>query len=284
MNSDSSLGTHAIRRSLLVLLVLGAVSCHGPGHATSSAVPRAGPLVVVGGGGTTLAIQNATLNLAGGLEAHVVVLPQASASETRGVGSVEMWQDLGAKDVQNLDPLDGPDVRAAIESADLIWMPGGSQSRLMEALQEAGLVELIRSRHRTGAVVGGTSAGAAVLSTHMIKGGDSADLESVRRSGTELAPGLGLWPDALVDQHFVKRRRHNRLLSAVLDHPLLIGVGIDERTAVILSDGEIRVVGDGTVSVYDARGAEVQETEEQATLGAFGVLLHLLRAGMRFKV
>ncbi len=263
-------------RSVLLFLMLAAVSCQAP--------QNAGALVVVGGGKTIPAIQEAVFTLAGGSGARIVVLPQASASERRGVGSVEMWAQHGPADVQSLDPLDAPGVRVAIESADLIWMPGGSQSRLMEALQEANLVDLIRARHRAGAVVGGTSAGAAVLSTHMITGGDTADLESVRKGGTELGQGLGLWPDALVDQHFARRRRNNRLLSAVLDNPHLIGVGIDERTAVIFESGELRVVGDATVHVYDARGASVHHTEPGEPLSAIGVILHLLRQGMRLKV
>ena len=128
--------------------------------------------------------------------------------------------------------------RETIEAADLIWMPGGDQNRLMAALQKADLVNAIRDRHRKGATVGGTSAGAAVQSGVMITG--EAPLDTIRRGATVTADGLDLWPGVIVDQHFVRRQRFQRLLAAVLDRPQLVGVGIDEGTAAVGDRHEIR--------------------------------------------
>jgi len=241
----------------------------------------AGALVIVGGGGTPdVAVQRA-IALAGGFDARIVVLPQASSREDRGESTVRMFQDAGARNVTIVEFEPIAEARQALANADLIWMPGGSQNRLAEAIREAGLDEWIRSRNKDGAVVGGTSAGAAIQSKQMLTG--DADLESVTIGATELAEGLGLWTDAIVDQHFLKRRRNNRLLSAVLDRPELIGVGIDERTAVVVTGRHIEVIGDGNILVYDARTAEVMPGEPGERSAATGLQMHVLRQGMAFE-
>jgi cyanophycinase len=207
----------------------------------------------------------------------VAVLPQASALADRGRRSAAPWEKAGAARVILVDPLDETS-RRDIEQADVIWFPGGSQERLAKALREAGLVDVIRARCAAGAVVGGTSAGAAIMSSRMLTG--DADLRAVSPGTTELVAGLGLWPGVIVDQHFVRRQRNNRLLSAVLDHPDTVGFGIDEGTGVIVTRSGIEVVGKGTVLVYDARKAVVEKVVSGAQHGAVGLRMHVLRAGM----
>jgi cyanophycinase len=240
-----------------------------------------GAIVAVGGGGTTAAIVRRTLELAGGRNAIVVVLPQSSAVDSAGDSSVRMWLDAGAKEARKVSFADAHAV-AAIDSATLIWMPGGDQNRFMKAIAGTGLDEAIRRRHRSGAVVGGTSAGAAVLSASMITG--EADLQSLASGKTVLAPGLGVWREAIVDQHFLRRQRNNRLLSAVLDTPALIGVGVDEATAAILRDGRIEVVGRSAVVVFDARDARVERSAPGAPVAATGIKTSVLREGMSLKI
>ncbi len=236
-----------------------------------------GPIVAVGGGGTTPTIVQTTLALAGGREAVVVVLPQSSALKDAGDGSVKMWLDAGARSARKV-AFDDPGAKEAIESASLIWIPGGDQNRFMQAIAGTGLDEVIRSRHRAGVAVGGTSAGAAVLSELMITG--EADLQSLTSGRTELAKGLALWTAGIFDQHFLRRQRNNRLLSAVLDHPRLVGVGIDEGTAVIVRNGTLEVVGRSAVVVFDARRARVEKTDPGAVPAATGALTSVLREGM----
>jgi cyanophycinase len=237
-----------------------------------------GAIVAVGGGGTTDAIVRRTLELAGGKEAVVVVLPQSSAAEGAGDSSVKMWLDAGAKSARKL-AFDEPGARAALEAATLIWMPGGDQNRFMKAIDGTGLDAVIRARNRAGAVVGGTSAGAAVLSRLMMTG--DADLKSLAPGKTVLAKGLGLLPDVIVDQHFLQRQRNNRLLSAVLDNPLTIGVGIDEATAAIFRNGGIEVVGRSAVVVFDPRSAKVEKPGDGSAVAATGIGTAVLREGMR---
>ena len=247
-----------------------------PLHAQS-----AGAVVAVGGGGTTDAIVARTLALAGGTNAVVVVLPQSSALEDAGNSSVKMWLDAGAKSASKVDFKDGA-AREALQAATLIWMPGGDQNRFMKAIDGTGLDEVIRARHRAGAVVGGTSAGAAVLSASMITG--EADLQSLASRKTTLAKGLGIWPGAIVDQHFLRRQRSNRLLSAVMDNPTLIGVGIDEGTAAIFREGRIEVVGRSAVVVFDARTAKMERAAAGEVVAGTGIRTSVLRQGMVYEI
>jgi cyanophycinase len=237
-----------------------------------------GAIVAVGGGGTTDAIVKRTLALAGGSNAVVVVLPQSSAAAGAGDSSVKMWLEAGARSARKVD-FAAPDARASLEAATLIWMPGGDQNRFMKAIEGTGLDEVIRARNRAGAVVGGTSAGAAVLSRLMMTG--DADLKSLAAAKTVLVQGLGLLPDVIVDQHFLQRQRNNRLLSAVLDHPTSVGVGIDEATAAIFHKGAIEVVGRSAVVVFDPRRAKVEKPGDGSALGASGITTAVLREGMR---
>lgn len=238
--------------------------------------------MVIGGGGTTPAVNARMLELGGGKDAHIVILPQASELPDRGQGSREMWAALGATHVVCLDPLIEADGEKALADATLIWFPGGDQNRLMKALGDAHLVDDIQRRYRQGALVAGTSAGAAVMSTLMLTG--EADLESVRAKATELAPGLGLWHAVIVDQHFVRRQRWARLVSAVLDHPEYVGVGVDERTAVEVDSGIWRVWGDGSVVVLDARRAECVPPVAGERMSARGMNMALLRDGDSFSL
>lgn len=235
-----------------------------------------GLVVAVGGGGTPEAVVAHVAALAGGKEAKVVVLPQASETSD-GSESAKMWLEQGAGAADALIDLAASDAAARISAADVIWMPGGDQSRLMARLAEHGLIEAVRSAHANGAIVGGTSAGAAVLSGVMISG--KPDPGALRGGAMEALQGLGLLPWAIVDQHFVERDRLARLLTAVLDHPALIGLGVSEGTAALVDGRRITAMGRGQVLVYDARDATVAAADKGAHQGATGVTLHVLRPG-----
>jgi cyanophycinase len=255
-------------RFLLLLVTFGIADC----------AFAQGTLVAVGGGGTTDEILRKTIVLAGGAKAIVAVLPQSSAEPDAGDESVAMWRHAGASDVSKID-LTHPGARAALERATLIWIPGGDQTRFIKAITGTGMDEVIRGRLRSGAVVGGTSAGAAVLSRVMITG-DAYDLKGVTAGSTTTAEGLGLWPEVILDQHFLKRQRQTRLLSLVLDRPALVGIGVDESTAVFARGATIEVVGQSAVVVFDARQASVQQAARGGIGAAIGVRTHVLRDGM----
>ena len=253
---------------------------------------QSAPLIIVGGGGTPDVVKQRAIELAGGPTAPVVIIPQASRRPEAGAENVAFWQKTGAMNVTalTLKPEQRDAEIALLKQAKLIWFSGGDQSRLMDALREAKLIDFIKQRHRDGAIIGGTSAGAAVMSQQMIIGG--AELNAIMRGGTPLADGLGLWPGTIVDQHFHRRRRFNRLLSAVLDHPKLIGIGIDERTAVIVQDDGFEVLGESSVLVIDARRAKIEtesktestDAKSKARHQAQDVKLHIIDSGKRLSL
>jgi len=259
------------------LLLVVTLALAGP----AAALP--GPVVVVGGGTTVPEIVTRTLRLAGGEGVAVVaVLPQSSAEPDAGVASVKMWLDAGAKDAVNVSFADVSAARAILQRATLIWMPGGDQNRFMKAIAGTGLDDEIRARHAAGAVVGGTSAGAAVLAAVMFTG--DADLKALTAGATVTAPGLGLLPMLLIDQHFLTRQRGNRLISAVFDHPSLVGVGIDESTAVIVGDRGFEVIGKSSVVVIDARRGSIDTAAPGRPISGTGATLAVLHGGQSYSL
>ncbi len=213
---------------------------------------------------------------------RVAVVPFASAREDRGLSSVEMWRTAGAASAV-LVPEDER-ARALIEGADLIWLGGGSQLRLMESLERLDLVELIRARHRAGAVVGGTSAGAAVLGSVMISG--APEPEAYASGAMPALASLQLVPGVIVDQHFRERKREGRLISALLDRQAdgpdgWVGVGISEATAAIFVDGTFEVMGEGVVLVFDTRQATIPAAVPGTLRSASGITLSVHAPGER---
>ena len=212
---------------------------------------EAGPLLIVGGGNVPAEANRQFVELGGGRKARVVVVPFASSLTNAGESAAEELRSLGAQSVEVLSGTNWTAAHAALKRATAVWFTGGDQSSLMLRLNELGLVELIREHHGRGLVAGGTSAGAAVMSKLMIAGWKSGDVPLI-------GEGLGLWPGAIVDQHFVARGREPRLRLAVQMHPELLGVGIDEGTAVLVRGNDFEVLGRSTVTVLDARGQRGQ--------------------------
>jgi cyanophycinase len=252
---------------------------------TAVSAPK-GWLLIVGGGGTTDDMYARAIALGGGSGSKVVIFPQASELPDTGESAAAVWRENGAGEVHVADTKDEAAALALVESATIIWFPGGVQARLMGALGEQ-LPEAIKKRYYAGALVGGTSAGAAVMSGVMITGevegeNDDGGLTFVRAGTVETARGLGLVDWAIVDQHFVRRRRFNRLLSSVLDHPDLVGVGIDERTAILVHGSAFEVIGESNVLVIDARETRDVQVKKGLRSSGTGLRLSLLAHGMRF--
>jgi cyanophycinase len=244
------------------------------------AVPK-GTLVAIGGGTTTVEIVDKTFELAGGRSAKVAIV--AEANPETGTGSLEMWKRTGAKNVVLINVGQPAAAKASLNEASLIWMPGGLQGVFMNALRGTGLEDVIRRRYRDGAVVAGTSAGAAVMSKVMI--GGRSDLDSLK-AGTApyLMDGLGLWPQVIVDQHFLQKGRFNRLALAAIDHSELVGIGIDEETAVIVRGQELEVIGENNVTVIDGRKAIREPVVKGNSIGVRNLKVHVLRAGMKYRL
>ena len=195
------------------------------------------------------------------------------------------------EDVQRLalddrDSAHQSELQTEILQANGIFMSGGDQSKLMDTLWDTPAYQsLHQSFHMNRCCIGGTSAGAAVMSRHMIAQGPAVLRPSKEAVDTDI--GLGLLSQAVVDQHFSERRRLARLLSTLALRPDLLGVGIDEDTALVIERGEaIEVIGKGTVTLVDPSQMQsnVNELETLEQIEMLGVQLHLLPAGHRYSV
>lgn len=290
------------RLSTILAAPLLLAACTGTPGNLSTPAPDAtgGYLMIVGGGSRPPSMREQFVQLAGGPErARIVVLPMASAdAEGAGASEVRALQRLGA-DARSIvltrEQAMDPASARLLEGVTGIWMPGGVQSRLTAVLAGTPVERAMHERYRAGAIIGGTSAGAAVMTTPMLTGSerrpggarplpeDSRDANvTIDRDNVVTAPGFALLPNAIVDQHFVRRRRHNRLISIVLENPTMVGAGIDEGTALLVGpDGLWRVIGESVVVIYDAREAAVAPAGTGA-LGAAGMRMHVLPAGAVF--
>lgn len=261
-------------RRLLLLLLLPALAAAGPG-----------PLLLIGGGSRPAPVLRRFLELAGGADAPVVVLPTASSLPDAGAAMADELRALGATAVQALelrtreDALD-PATREVLRAARGVFFTGGDQSRITDALRGTPAFAALRAAHREGAVLAGTSAGTACMTPVMLTG--SGEPGVIRAGNVPLAAGLGFLPGAVIDQHFVARQRQDRLLSVVLEEPTRLGIGVDEATAIEVDLGAatLRVRGQGWVYVYDASRARVRRKGDQ--LGVAGLRTHVLLEGEGF--
>jgi cyanophycinase len=262
------------------LLTAEPEAINGGAGAVNAAAPK-GTLVAIGGGVTTVEIADKAIDLAGGLTCKVAIV--AEANPETGAGSLAMWKRAGVAK-QSLIDITQPDAaKDLLREADLIWMPGGLQGVFMNRLQGTGIEDVIRECYHKGAIVAGTSAGAAVMSKVMI--GGRSDLNSLKAGmWPQLMDGLGLWPDVIVDQHFLQNGRFNRLTLATLDYPELVGVGIDEETAVVVHGREFEVIGENNVTVIDARKSIRENLVKGDPAAARNLSIHILRAGMKFSL
>jgi cyanophycinase len=230
---------------------------------------------------------------AGGPDANLVVLATASEVAETGDRYAALFESLRADTVEVLRVRSRADALAAgsgvldlLEFASGLFLTGGSQLRISAALGGTAMAEAIRRRHAEGMVVAGTSAGAAVLSEHMISMGDSG--ATPRRRLVQMAQGLGLAPDLVIDQHFRQRDRLGRLVTALSYNPEPLGVGIDEDTAALIdADGILRVLGSGAVTVLDASGMRYTDSSEVRrgqALAMLGLKLDFLTSGCRYDV
>lgn len=225
----------------------------------------------------------------GGGQADIVVIPTASRMHETGPRYEALFRDLGAERVTVMDFDTRRDCQEAnrlerIEQASGIFFTGGNQLRLTALLGGTPVAQLIRKRNASGVTVGGTSAGASILSEHMIAFGDEG--ASVISGSVRLAPGLGLTNRFVIDQHFRQRDRLGRLITALAYNPFAVGIGLDEDTAVFISPDEtLEVEGTGGVTVVDASEvsfSSMDSVSEGQPIAILGLKVHVLVAGASF--
>ena len=238
-------------------------------------------------------ILQAFFEAAGGRDARLVILPCASREPVIiSERYHRIFSDMGASHIEVLDIRDrsqseDPTWQRYIAESTGVFMTGGDQVRLCGLIADTPLIAQVRQQAQLGQLtLAGTSAGAAVMGEHMIAGGGSG--ESPNRSLVDMATGLGIVPELIVDQHFHNRNRMARLLSAVAIQPDRLGIGIDEDTCIrLFTNGRFQVIGKGAVTVVDPSAATYTNQPDvgpTTPLCLHNVKVHLLVHGDQYDI
>ena len=263
--------------------------------------PKTGALVLAGGGdlqGT--GILEKFLTLAGGNRARIVAIPTAGTDAVAmldqdfdGTELTAMFLDYGAAEVDVLhtrDPhkADQSEFAAPLMNATGVWFTGGRQWRLVDAYADTATLGAIKSVLKRGGVIGGTSAGATIQGSYLVRG-DTRSRDIVMGDHQE---GFAFLSNCAIDQHLLRRNRQFELFSVLSEHPGLLGIGIDEETAVLVNAHRAEVIGKSYVAIYNSAmntAARVSKNDESLQREEFSTLdqtefrpFHLLQEGDRF--
>jgi len=254
-----------------------------------------GRLMIIGGGedrSEGKEILTRFVELCGGPQASIAIVTAASTlhEEMREIYD-RAFAELGvtrrpALALKNREMANDQACAEKIYECDGIFMTGGDQKRLMAVI---GGTLVAAAMHRAlrehGTCIGGTSAGASAMSEHMLSDGKSGGLP--QKGTTQVGAGLGFLRRVMIDQHFSERQRLGRLLSAIAANPYLLGVGIDENTALIVElNSGLEVLGQGAVTIIDGREvmSNLPDVSTADPVELINVRMHLLRPGFRYSV
>jgi cyanophycinase len=276
---------------LFLVLAAVALSACAPKEPAPAAARPKGYLFIVGGGDRDEPLMRRYVELAKrDGPAKIVIFTMASSVPLEtGPGLVAEFKGYGVEDVAYFhltreEAMDPANVKI-LDGVTGVWFSGGDQAKQTAVLLDTPLHKKMLELYAEGGLLGGTSAGAAVMSEFMITGDErrtenkEGTWEVIWADDVLHSRGFGFVKDAVIDQHFVTRRRHNRLIAVVLQYPALVGVGIEESTAVLVRpDGKYEVLGEGQVIVYDARQAMTIQSSD-GRLGGHDLKMNVLLAG-----
>jgi cyanophycinase len=254
---------------------------------TAHAARGKGTLIIIGGGEDKKDSRSILREVAARVRHRHLIVATVASHEPQGYFEdyERAFEGLGIGKLTELyihdraEALDGRHLEL-LDSADGVYFTGGDQLRITSQLGDTPIERALWDLYERGGLIAGTSAGASVMSENMLIGGKSG--ESNRVGDVRMAPGLGLLRDVTVDQHFAERGRLGRLLECVAQNPRILGIGIDEDTAIIVERDELTVIGHGAVYIIDGMDltySNVGETEQPVPLSAFNVKLHILSRG-----
>jgi cyanophycinase len=250
---------------------------------------KPGAAIVIGGGGDQPAIVKRVIELSGGPDARILVLPiSTSSKDNPGQPMADYFREHGAKNVaiwipKSKEEADREESLAELRAARGFYFGGGVQTRGMDLLRGTKALQVIREAHENGAAVAGSSAGAALMATVMIDGAPAEGPISPGAYAT--SEGLGVTGKWITDQHFLQRGRMQRLINVLLDNPGYKGVGVDERTAAVFSGDTIEVIGKGQVVLFEPpAGVSTRPTESRPLYRAEDIRIRVLATGDRVKV
>ncbi|MGI3211239.1 cyanophycinase [Roseovarius tibetensis] len=250
---------------------------------------RKGKLIAIGGAedkASATSILERVLKCSDVEKPRVGVITTASAiPEEVFEGYRSVFERLGAGEVIDIRIRERADAADAekiemIAQSDVIFISGGDQMRLTSIFGGSGALAAIRKRYDDGAVVAGTSAGAACQSTTMVYGGNAID--SLRKGAVKMSAGFGLIDKVIIDTHFLERGRFSRLMEVGATNPEYLGVGLGEDAAVLFGGDTIHAFGPGHVILVDSSritGSNVFDLEEGETVSVHNVIMHALIDG-----
>ncbi len=232
-------------------------------------------LVLVGGGKRPPEAVAKIVEWAGGESVKVLIITWATADPQASFDGIRKDFDrykTASFENATIAPIDAEkrvEFLNQLKTATAVFFTGGDQNRIMDVLKDTEMFNALRARYQAGVVFSGSSAGTAVMSTPMMTG--TADLNRIIGANVVTRDGLGLVPNLIVDQHFVKRQRENRLFSLLLLNPRMLGIGIDEDAAVLVKDNRFAEVVGPTNAMF------INANDERATF-----LIHFLGTGEKY--
>lgn len=253
-----------------------------------------GKLVIIGGGSRPSAMVDRIIKESGiDKIGYGIILPMSSVEPDSAVYYArKQFVEKGIKTIFGLDFVKDEVLNQAkvdsIKNAKLVYISGGDQNRFMAIVAGTAIEKAIHESYNQGHVIAGTSAGAAVMSKLMITGTElkhpdyASTFRNIEAENIEIKTGLGMLTTVVIDQHFVKRSRYNRLISAVIEHPEVMGIGIDEATAILVSGNKAEVIGDSQVIVI--KNPNRSKNEHNQKLGAHGLQLDIYLPGEKFNL
>ncbi len=281
---------------VLILLLTSSCSPVPAGKVTTRSTHPSGKLFIIGGGDRPASMVQKMIQASGIYEeGYAIVLPMSSSiPDTSAYYGMLQFQKLGIENIAAFNFADNTTTTVkqkldSLRNAALIYITGGVQSRFMKAVRNTpGLKPAIEKAYANGALIAGTSAGAAVMSEIMITGEQkkypeyTSTFYHLEANNIDTAKGIGLITGVIIDQHFVTRARNNRLLTAVMEFPDHIGIGIDESTAIIVADDSVKVVGKSQVLVY--RNLSGQARTENGKIAAKNIRVDIYLPGETFLI
>jgi cyanophycinase len=261
-NAKLSLKTTGVQLGLLLLLSAAGTATSDYDHSPTVG-PAKGSLVIVGGGTVVPEIRNRFVELAGGPGANFVLIPTAQG------GAIDLEQarnaffrSFGLAHVTVLhtrDPklADSAEFTKPLREASGVWIEGGRQWRLADAYLGTAVEREIKALLARGGVVGGSSAGATIQGSYLVRGAPAAPGNPDGDNTIMMAPGhengFALLPNSAIDQHVIARHRESDLVPVIATHPKLLGIGIDQETAIVVHGDTFEVIGDSKVIIHDGK-------------------------------
>ncbi|MCC9071040.1 cyanophycinase [Flavobacterium sp. F-65] len=254
-----------------------------------------GKLFIIGGGDRSDNLMKQVVSVADlAKKDYIVVLPMSSEEpDSSFIFFKTQMLKLTANPIVmlnfNKETAQNKTLTDSLQKAKLIFISGGDQTRFMNIVQNTPIKTAIQKAYQNGSTISGTSAGAAVMSEKMITGNQklqkeySGTFDNIRHDNLETSEGLGLIKTAIIDQHFLKRNRYNRLLTALVEFPTLTGIGIDEATAIIVRNNQIEVAGDSEVIVVkNPKG--IMKAKNNNLISIENLQMSIYTAGQKFNI